>query len=142
MAGSDKTLWTPWPPLAAPDDDSNLVSPGDGGGAEAIRLRAGAPLRTGQARAQLARQGQHAPAGEFHDQGDAKWIVIRGQLWGHNDTLAGRNRCFLVTINYQYYFSTLSPYLGIHLQIKLGEWLTLCRIYQVPEAFFVGCAKG
>jgi hypothetical protein len=24
--------------------------------------------------------------GRFHDQGDAKWIVIRGQLWGHNDT--------------------------------------------------------
>jgi hypothetical protein len=22
---------------------------------------------------------------EFHDQGDAKWMVIRGQLWGHND---------------------------------------------------------
>jgi hypothetical protein len=24
--------------------------------------------------------------GEFQDQGDAKWIVIRGQLWGHNPT--------------------------------------------------------
>jgi hypothetical protein len=24
--------------------------------------------------------------GEFHDQGDAKWIVIRLQLRGHNDT--------------------------------------------------------
>jgi hypothetical protein len=24
--------------------------------------------------------------GEIHDQGDAKWIVIRGQLRGHNDT--------------------------------------------------------
>jgi hypothetical protein len=24
--------------------------------------------------------------GKFHDQGDAKWIVIRGQLRGHNDT--------------------------------------------------------
>jgi hypothetical protein len=23
--------------------------------------------------------------GEFHDQGDAKWIVIWGQLGGHND---------------------------------------------------------
>jgi hypothetical protein len=23
--------------------------------------------------------------GEFHDQADAKWIVIRGQLRGHND---------------------------------------------------------
>jgi hypothetical protein len=23
--------------------------------------------------------------GEFHDQEDAKWIVIRGQLRGHND---------------------------------------------------------
>jgi hypothetical protein len=24
--------------------------------------------------------------GEFHDQGDAKWIVIRMSLWGRNDT--------------------------------------------------------
>jgi hypothetical protein len=24
--------------------------------------------------------------GELYDQGDAKWIVIRGQLRGHNDT--------------------------------------------------------
>jgi hypothetical protein len=23
--------------------------------------------------------------GEFNDQGDTKWIVIRGPLWGHND---------------------------------------------------------
>jgi hypothetical protein len=29
-------------------------------------------------------------AGDFHDQGDAKWIVIRGHLRGHNDTLFGR----------------------------------------------------
>jgi hypothetical protein len=28
-------------------------------------------------------------SGEFHDQGDAKWIVIRGQLRGHNDTPCG-----------------------------------------------------
>jgi hypothetical protein len=28
--------------------------------------------------------------GEFHDQGEAKWIVIRGQLRGHNDTPFGR----------------------------------------------------
>jgi hypothetical protein len=28
--------------------------------------------------------------GEFHDQGDAKWIVIRRQLRGHNDTPCGR----------------------------------------------------
>jgi hypothetical protein len=27
--------------------------------------------------------------GKCHDQGDAKWIVIRGQLWGHNDTPFG-----------------------------------------------------
>jgi hypothetical protein len=30
------------------------------------------------------------PAGEFHDQRDAKWIVIKGQLWCHNDTPFGR----------------------------------------------------
>jgi hypothetical protein len=29
-------------------------------------------------------------AGEFHDQGDAKWIVITGQLKGHKDTPLGR----------------------------------------------------
>jgi hypothetical protein len=28
--------------------------------------------------------------GELHDQEDAKWIVIRGQLRGHNDTLFRR----------------------------------------------------
>jgi hypothetical protein len=28
--------------------------------------------------------------GEFHDQGDTKWIVIRRSLWGHNDTPSGR----------------------------------------------------
>jgi hypothetical protein len=28
--------------------------------------------------------------GKFHDQRDAKWIVIRGQLRGHNDTPFGR----------------------------------------------------
>ena len=28
--------------------------------------------------------------GEFHDQGDAKWIVIRGPLRGHKDTPFGR----------------------------------------------------
>jgi hypothetical protein len=28
--------------------------------------------------------------GEFHDQGDAKWIVIMGKLRGHNDTPFGR----------------------------------------------------
>jgi hypothetical protein len=33
-------------------------------------------------------------AGEFHDQGDAKWMVIRRLSWGHNDMTAGRNRCF------------------------------------------------
>jgi hypothetical protein len=27
--------------------------------------------------------------GKFHDQWDAKWIVIRGQLRGHNDTPFG-----------------------------------------------------
>jgi hypothetical protein len=27
--------------------------------------------------------------GKFNDQGDAEWIVIRGQLWDHNDTPFG-----------------------------------------------------
>jgi hypothetical protein len=26
------------------------------------------------------------PSGEFHDQGDARWVVIRGQLRRRNDT--------------------------------------------------------
>jgi hypothetical protein len=29
-------------------------------------------------------------AGEFHDQGDATWIVTRRSLWGLNDTPFGR----------------------------------------------------
>jgi hypothetical protein len=43
--------------------------------------------------------------GEFHDQGDAKWIVVRGPLRGHNDTPFRRPTAlraylvFLVTIN-------------------------------------------
>jgi hypothetical protein len=39
--------------------------------------------------------------GEFHDQGDAKWIVIKGLLWGHNVTPFGRpfGHTFLVTTN-------------------------------------------
>jgi hypothetical protein len=28
--------------------------------------------------------------GKFHDQGDAKWIAIRGQLRGHNDMPFGQ----------------------------------------------------
>jgi hypothetical protein len=32
---------------------------------------------------------ENSVEGEFHDQGDAKWIVIRGQLRGH-DTPCGR----------------------------------------------------
>jgi hypothetical protein len=28
--------------------------------------------------------------GKFHDQGDDKWMVIRGQLRGYNDTPFGR----------------------------------------------------
>jgi hypothetical protein len=28
--------------------------------------------------------------GEFHDQGDAEWIVIRRPLRGHNDTPFGQ----------------------------------------------------
>jgi hypothetical protein len=31
-----------------------------------------------------------SPWGEFHDQGDAKRIVIRRSLWGHNNTPCGR----------------------------------------------------
>jgi hypothetical protein len=28
--------------------------------------------------------------GEFHDQGDAKWIVFRRSLWGNNNTPFGQ----------------------------------------------------
>jgi hypothetical protein len=34
------------------------------------------------------------PVSEFHDHGDAKWIVIRGQLWDLNDTPFGRPTLF------------------------------------------------
>jgi hypothetical protein len=71
--------------------------------------------------------GQGIGYGEFQDQVDAEWIVIRGQLRGHNDKPFGRPtpgrpigrpgalaalRAYLlvlVTINYQYFFLTLSP---------------------------------
>jgi hypothetical protein len=33
--------------------------------------------------------GRCRAKGEFHDQGDAKWIVIRGRLIVHNDTPFG-----------------------------------------------------
>jgi hypothetical protein len=29
---------------------------------------------------------RETPSGQFYNQGDTKWIVIRGQLRGHNDT--------------------------------------------------------
>jgi hypothetical protein len=35
-------------------------------------------------------QSDQLPDGKFHDQGDAKWIVIRGKLRGHNNTPCGR----------------------------------------------------
>jgi hypothetical protein len=34
--------------------------------------------------------GNRVIPGEFRDQGDAKWIVTRRSLWGHNDTPCGR----------------------------------------------------
>jgi hypothetical protein len=39
---------------------------------------------------QLVYVSEALSEGEFHDQGDAKWIVIRVQLRGHNDTPCGR----------------------------------------------------
>jgi hypothetical protein len=33
---------------------------------------------------------ENSAAGKSHDQGDAKWIVIRRPLRGHNDTPFGR----------------------------------------------------
>jgi hypothetical protein len=38
----------------------------------------------------LVRSRDRVVEGEFHDQGDAKWIVFRQQLKGHNDTPCGR----------------------------------------------------
>jgi hypothetical protein len=34
--------------------------------------------------------GVQEHTGKFHDQRDAKWIVIKGELRGHNDTPFGR----------------------------------------------------
>jgi hypothetical protein len=38
----------------------------------------------------LVGAGRGYSISKFHDQGDAKWIVIRGQLRGHNNTPIGR----------------------------------------------------
>jgi hypothetical protein len=35
-------------------------------------------------------QFEEIPWGEFHDQGDAKWMIIRRSLWSHNNTPCGR----------------------------------------------------
>jgi hypothetical protein len=65
--------------------------------------------------------------GQFHDEADAGWIVIRGLLRGHNDTPCGRSTpdglsaarglptlraylVFLVTIDKLCYFLTLSAW--------------------------------
>jgi hypothetical protein len=37
----------------------------------------------------VSEEGKKA-VGELHDQGDAKWIVIRRPLRGHNDTSLGQ----------------------------------------------------
>jgi hypothetical protein len=39
---------------------------------------------------QASHQGVQGLGVKFHDQGDAKWMVIRAQLRGHNDTPCGR----------------------------------------------------
>jgi hypothetical protein len=36
------------------------------------------------------RSGERAGQGDFHDQADTKWIVIRETLSGHSDTPCGR----------------------------------------------------
>jgi hypothetical protein len=41
-------------------------------------------------RALLFASTSHDFAGGSHDQTDAEWIVIRTELWGHNDTPFGR----------------------------------------------------
>ena len=41
-------------------------------------------------RSQILTDQSELPAGVFHDQGDTKWIVIKGQLRGYNDTVFGR----------------------------------------------------
>jgi hypothetical protein len=37
----------------------------------------------------VSKMSSNLYSGEFHDQGDAKWIVIRGQLRGHKDMPLG-----------------------------------------------------
>jgi hypothetical protein len=58
------------------------------------------------------REQEAVPArGEFHDQGDAKWIVIKGQLRGHNHTPFGRpgvGRPSGVFGGFSYYQSVIS----------------------------------
>jgi hypothetical protein len=51
-------------------------------------LRSSLPLVLARA---LQKDGRvHDTGGEFHDQGGAKWTVIRRPLRGHNDTPFGR----------------------------------------------------
>jgi hypothetical protein len=45
---------------------------------------------SGVARPQGKRLRILSTLGEFHDQGDAEWVMIRGPLRGHNDTPFGR----------------------------------------------------
>jgi hypothetical protein len=72
MAGPDETLGSPWPPLPSrPCLPCGRVEEEEDG------WRAEAKLWKNKFR-------------EFHDQGGAKWIVIRGQLRGHNDTPFGQ----------------------------------------------------
>jgi hypothetical protein len=48
-------------------------------------------MKEGQGHHHLS-MGSKSPlgSGEFHDQGDAKWIVIRRSLWSHNEMPCGR----------------------------------------------------
>jgi hypothetical protein len=38
-----------------------------------------------------SKEAHELKTGKFHDQADARWIEIRGQLRGHNDTPFGRS---------------------------------------------------
>jgi hypothetical protein len=77
-----------WPQAALPAGGTPLKQDVKGSG------MAGAGETLGSPWPPLAILSADNPMGQFHDQGDAKWIVIRGQLRSHNDMPFGRPTFF------------------------------------------------
>jgi hypothetical protein len=90
MAGPSDTLGSPWPPLVIRPFlfyaiNSSIYNNGSVliGCLVNERLFRGSRPDATQTWLRVTSRGV---TGEFHDRGDAKWIVIRRSLWGPNDT--------------------------------------------------------